>query len=149
MCRLQVEAAVRDTCGQDRTVLGDWFVLHGRPELLLPPAPPLTRPVLDNPYSDPANPPPAPPGVCGVRWSDTETELETGYKRYQLANFTGEAECGAAGFNVTHAGHCGACSTLQVTIYFLHQSVSYDDCVRIWVCTYGRTSPPARGCAAC
>ena len=109
-----------DACGQNRTVLGNWFINHGGVELLLDPRPPLVAPLLENPYLDPANPPvdPDTEGVCAMQWADT-TEPSTGHRQYYLANFTTRAEGEAEGFTVTHAGHCGACSTLQVCLRFL------------------------------
>ena len=37
----------------------------------------------------------------------------TGFKLYTMSNFSTEADCAAAGFTITHQGHCGACSSLQ------------------------------------
>ena len=52
-------------------------------------------------------PPRVPPGtVCGVRF-------EADRVHYRLSTFPGERDARAAGFAVTHAGGCGACSTLQ------------------------------------
>ena len=48
-----------------RTKLGDWFVEHGKPLLLLDPIPKYVGEVNDDPYADPENPPddPATRGV--------------------------------------------------------------------------------------
>merc|ERR1711971_921269 len=61
-----------DTCGQNRTVLGNWFINHGGVDLLLDPRPPLVGPVVNDPYQDPSNPPidPNVEGVCSMRWSE-------------------------------------------------------------------------------
>merc|ERR1719309_685873 len=86
-----------DTCGEDRTVLGDWFVLHGGVSLLLDPVPSLVSPVLEDPYLDPANPPPGPTpqAVCAMQWSDIEESdtghrshyKDTGHRKYHLRDF--------------------------------------------------------------
>ena len=34
-------------------------------------------------------------------------------RNYWLANFNSEAAAAEAGYSVTHAGHCGSCSSLQ------------------------------------
>ncbi len=51
-------------------------------------------------------------GFCGMQWAETVDEA-TGKLQYRLANFTTERDVEEAGFEVTHAGHCGACSSLQ------------------------------------
>ncbi len=89
------------------------------PGLIVPPAPPLTGNVTDNPYDDPDNPPSDPEAgtdVCGVRWAaDPDPGAGgAGPRRYELRNFSSEAAAAARGFSVTHTGHCGACSSLQV-----------------------------------
>jgi len=119
-------SAARDTCGQNRTLLGNWFIEHGSPDLLLEPLPPLVAEVDTSPYLDPSNPPSdpwAPSGVCGVAWSE-QVEPSTGHKRYTLANFTGEEEAQDMGFTVTHKGHCGACSSLQDLGVYIRQNLT-------------------------
>lgn len=95
------------------------FLAHGAPALVATPLPPLFRNVTANPYDDPFNPPDdpeAPAGVCGIRWVDQgdARSAEEDPRRYQLRNFNSEAAAADAGFSVTHGGHCGACSSLQV-----------------------------------
>jgi hypothetical protein len=78
-------AALRATIPQDPIVVGQdpYPALHGREA------------------------PRAPAGtVCGVRFEPDRVH-------YRLSTFPGEAEARAARFAVTHAGGCGACSTLQ------------------------------------
>merc|ERR1712192_350672 len=91
-----------DTCGQNRTVLGNWFINHGGVDLLLDPRPPLVGPVLNDPYQDPSNPPidPNMEGVCSMRWSE-EKDPSTNHLLYQLANFTSKEESQENGFTVT------------------------------------------------
>ncbi|XP_023349184.1 uncharacterized protein LOC111717946 isoform X2 [Eurytemora carolleeae] len=70
---LPIFTAVRSqSCGQDSKVLGNWFLEHGSPDLLLPPYPPLIGPLLHDPYrnSRRLKPPPTPNPreVCGMQW---------------------------------------------------------------------------------
>jgi len=119
--------SISDTCGQNRTVLGDWFILHGSPSLLLEPLPPLVAEVLTDPYLDPSNPPSDPwssEGVCGMQWSPTLVDPATGHKMYSLANFSRGEEALEAGYTVTHKGHCGACSTLQDLGVYIRQNLT-------------------------
>ena len=91
------------------------FLEHGSPSLVIPPSPPLFGEVTENPYDDPNNPPTdpeIPDGFCAIKWSD-ETDPETGNRKYHMQNFSSEAEVEAAGFHITHLGHCAACSSLQ------------------------------------
>ena len=78
-------------------------------------------------------------GVCGIKWSD-EIDASSGHKRYWLKyatklrennsiiavcrNFVSESECGMSGYNVTHAGHCGSCSTLQDLGVYMRQNLT-------------------------
>lgn len=104
-----------DTCGQDRTLLGTWFQNHGGVELIQDPRPPLVTRLEEDPYNDPSNPPLDPEaitGYCAMQWQDT-VDPESGKKQYTLANFSTEAEAIEAGWNITHKGHCGSCSSLQ------------------------------------
>ena len=99
---------------------------HGMPSLMLDPYPPLFGNVTDNPYDNPANPPLMPnetTGFCGMRWHETSVDPSTGLRNYHLANFSSEADVTAAGFNVTHKGHCGACSSLQDLGVYLSQVI--------------------------
>jgi hypothetical protein len=52
---------------------------------------------------------------CGMKWSDTEVDTVSGKKKYHLKNFASEAAARTANYKITHNGHCGACSTLQVS----------------------------------
>merc|ERR1711962_142702 len=114
-----------DTCGQNRTVIGNWFINHGGVDLLLDPRPPLVGPVVDDPYEDPHNPPidPETEGVCSMKWSE-ERDPSTNHLKYHLANFTTKEESEANGFTVTHAGHCGACSSLQDLGVYIRQNLT-------------------------
>jgi len=116
-----------DTCGQNRTVLGNWFINHGGVDLLLDPLPPLVGPVVEDPYQDPSNPPidPNTEGVCSMKWSE-ERDPSTNHLLYQLANFTSKEESEEQGFTVTHAGHCGACSSLQDLGVYIRQNLTDD-----------------------
>ena len=60
-----------------------------------------------------------------MQWQ-SETESETGRKKYKLANFTSENEATEAGWNITHKGHCGACSTLQDLGVYISQNLTDD-----------------------
>lgn len=115
----------RDSCGQDRVLLGEWFIRHGGQDLLDPPLPQYVGPVVDDPYQDPNNPPEDPnlDGVCGMKWSDT-IDPGSGHKRYRLANFTSKSEAELSEFLVTHAGHCGACSTIQDLGVYIKQNLT-------------------------
>ena len=108
------------------------------PSLVLDPVPPLFGNVTENPYDDPSNPPgpyDASDGFCGMAWSN-EIDPSTGLRMYTLANFTTEAEVEEAGFNVTHSGHCGACSSLQVKFAQLQKKKPTNfNYYRIWVFT--------------
>jgi hypothetical protein len=73
--------------------------------------------VDEDPYSAWAGrtPPPAPPDtVCGVRF-------EADRIHYRLETFGSSAEAQRSGFHVTHAGGCGACSTLQDLAVYLER----------------------------
>jgi hypothetical protein len=100
---------------------------HGDPsKLLLEPYPPLFFNATEDPYADPSNPPLAPDhitGFCGMQWSE-ETDGETGLTKYRLGNFTTEQEATASGFTVTHAGHCGACSSMQDLGAYLRRNLT-------------------------
>jgi len=116
-----------DACGQNRTLLGNWFIIHGGVELLLDPRPPIVTPLLEDPYLDPSNPPvdPDTEGVCAMKWSD-QIDPSTGHKKYWLKNFTSLAESQEEEFTVTHAGHCGTCSTLQDLGVYIRQNLTDD-----------------------
>jgi len=116
---------VQDTCGQNRTVLGNWFIVHGGPDLLEDPIPYYVAPVEEDPYQNPDYPPedPNPAGVCAMKWSENLDTL-TGHKKYFLKNFTNIEESEAEGFTVTHVGHCGACSTLQDLGVYIRQNLT-------------------------
>ncbi len=45
-------------------------------------------------------------GFCGMAWS-TETDPDTGLRKYRLENFPSEEATREAGFNITHKGQCG------------------------------------------
>ena len=47
-----------------------------------------------------------------MQWS-YPPDPATGLLPYRLANFSSKAEAAEAGYEVTHADHCGACSGLQ------------------------------------
>ncbi len=47
-----------------------------------------------------------------MQWSGI-TDPVTGLQKYRLANFLTEEDVEEAGYEVTHQGHCGACSSLQ------------------------------------
>lgn len=99
---------------------------HGGNELILPPLPPLLANVTENPYDDPNNPPAdpdIPDGFCAMKWSD-ETDPGSGLKKYYLQNFTSEAAVDAAGFTITHRGHCGACSGLKDLGVYLSRNLT-------------------------
>ncbi len=104
------------------------FWSHGSPDLIAPPLPPLTNNVTENPYDDPANPPADPEAatdVCGMRWArggSSAAHPVSGLRRYELRNFSSAAEATGQGFSVTHTGHCGACSSLQVARRNRHHS---------------------------
>ena len=108
-----------DTCGRDRKELSQWFMDRGSTDLILDPVPPLVQEVTKNPYKDPTNPPIPPEeisGFCGMAW-DSGTDPDTGLRNYRLKNFTTLADVEEAGYNVTHCGHCGACSGIQVLLF--------------------------------
>ena len=74
--------------------------------------------VGEDPYSTWAGrtPPPAPPEtVCGVRFDVDRIH-------YRLETFGSPAEAQRSGFHVTHAGGCGACSTLQDLAVYLERT---------------------------
>merc|ERR1711964_442526 len=116
---------VQDTCGQNRTVLGNWFIVHGGPELIEEPRPYFVAPVAEDPYQNPDYPPedPNPAGVCAMKWSEN-IDAATGHKKYFLKNFTNIEESDVEGYTVTHAGHCGACSTLQDLGVYIRQNLT-------------------------
>jgi len=118
---------IDDACGQNRTTLGNWFINHGGLDLLLEPRPPLLTDLVQDPYQDPNNPPTDPhqQGVCAMKWSE-DVDPHTGHKNYWLTNFTTAEESEEAGFTVTHAGHCGACSTLQDLGVYIRQNLTSD-----------------------
>jgi len=121
---IQAQSILGDTCGQDRTKLGDWFVEHGSPSLLQDPIPEYVGEVNDDPYADPENPPddPATRGVCAIKWNDDDE----GLKRYWLKNFENETAATNDDFSVTHKGHCGACSNLQDLGVYIRQNLTSD-----------------------
>ncbi len=47
-----------------------------------------------------------------MQWAKTK-DPKTGKKHYRLANFETEEKVAAAGYHVTHAGHCATCSSLE------------------------------------
>lgn len=120
---LLISTASSDTCGQDRVLLGDWFVAHGSPDLLEKPIPPLVDYVNTNPYDDPSNPPPSADVYCAMQWTNT-TDPTTGLRRYRLKNFDTEAAAKSANFSITHKGHCGSCSTLQDLGVYIRQNLT-------------------------
>ena len=94
------------------------------PSLIGEPRPPLVTDLAEDPYSDPSNPPLDPEhitGYCGMQWIEHEAESVAGNKNYLLRNFTTEQEVIDAGFNITHKGHCGVCSSLQVVFKFFYK----------------------------
>jgi len=117
-------AVISDTCGQNRTVLGNWFVGHGGYDLLLQPIPEYVGEVTENPYDNPDFPPDDPNlgGVCGVGWSDEMDDQ--GRKKYHLRNFANESAAIQEEFAVTHKGHCGACSSLQDLGVYIRQNLT-------------------------
>ena len=121
--------SLSDTCGQDRVVLGDWFVAHGSPYLLEDPIPPLVSTVDTDPYADSSNPPSSPDVYCAMQWSGN-IDQTSGLQKYRLKNFATEAEASAANYSITHKGHCAACSTLQDLGVYIRQflSVSTSQC---------------------
>ena len=58
-----------------------------------------------------------------MRWSE-ERDPSTNHLLYQLANFTSKEESEEQGFTVTHAGHCGACSSLQDLGVYIRQNLT-------------------------
>jgi len=60
-----------------------------------------------------------------MQWQD-EVDSESGKKKYKLANFSTEAEAIEAGWNITHKGHCGACSILQDLGVYIKQNLTSD-----------------------
>ena len=102
-------------------------------------------------WPDPSNPPidPHTEGVCSMRWSE-ERDPSTNHLLYHLANFTSKEESEANGFTVTHAGHCGACSSLQDLGVYIRQNltvvISFPSYViHTYTACPTRTTP---GCAA-
>ncbi len=89
--RLAIPDVGPDTCNQDRTTLGKWwlfyqfcgisnfilnwsiskrYINHGQPSLLEEPIPELVRYVGEDPYDNPLNPPEDPEeirGFCGMK----------------------------------------------------------------------------------
>jgi len=120
---LVLPGALADTCGQDRKKLGDWFVSHGSPSLLLEPLPDYVGEVTEDPYADPNNPPYPPSGYCGVQWSNEET-TEDGLKKYRLRNFAAEEDAEAESYTITHKGNCAACSSLQDLGVYIRQNLT-------------------------
>ena len=114
--------ASSDTCGQDRVVLGDWFIAHGSPTLLEEPIPSLVSSVTVDPYLDPSNPPASQDVYCAMQWSSNTTS--SGLHKYHLRNFETEAAAGAANFSITHKGHCASCSTLQDLGVYVRQNLT-------------------------
>lgn len=106
-------------------MLGDWFVRHGAPDLLLDPIPEYVGPVVENPYLDPNNPPldRNRHEVCAMRWSE-HTDPSTGNKLYYLRNFENKECALRANFSITHAGHCGACSSIQDLGVYIRQNLT-------------------------
>merc|ERR1712203_14822 len=58
-----------------------------------------------------------------MKWSEN-IDTATGHKKYFLKNFTNMEEAETEGFTVTHAGHCGACSTLQDLGVYIRQNLT-------------------------
>jgi len=116
--------ALADTCGEDRVKLGDWFVAHGSPNLLLDPIPEYVGPVDEDPYADPENPPEDPNtrGFCAMQWSQEQDE--NGLKKYHLRNFASETEALNNNYSITHKGHCAACSSLQDLGVYIRQNLT-------------------------
>jgi len=116
--------AQADTCGQNRKLLGDWFVSHGSPDLLLDPIPQYVAEVTEDPYLDPNNPPytPTSSAVCGIRWSVERDDR--GLRKYHLKDFANSDLCSAENFTITHQGHCGACSTVQDLGVYIRQNLT-------------------------
>jgi len=108
----------------DRKKLGDWFVSHGSPDLILEPIPQYVGSVDEDPYADPSNPPDDPntSGVCGIQWSD-ETN-DTGLRKYWLRNFENETLAMNSNFSVTHKGHCASCSYPQDLGVYIRQNLT-------------------------
>jgi hypothetical protein len=78
------------------------------PSLLVDPIPELVSEVLVDPYDDPKNPPQDPEkltGFCGMQWLN-DTDPDSGLRKYRLADFATEDDVQAAGFHITHQGHC-------------------------------------------
>ena len=110
------------------TLLGKWFQSHGESSLIMDPKPPLVTMLENDPYDDPTNPPLKPEeitGYCAMQWQD-EIDPETGKKMYKLANFSTESEAIESGWNITHQGHCGACSILQDLGVYVKQNLTED-----------------------
>jgi len=124
LCVSTLSGTHADTCGQNRTILGDWFVSHGSPDLLLQPIPEYVGELTENPYDNPDYPPDDPntSGVCGVEWS-SQTD-EAGLRKYHLRNFVNESFAEQDNFSVTHKGHCGACSSLQDLGVYIRQNLT-------------------------
>ena len=118
-----IAATTSDTCGQDRSVLGNWLNSHGSPSLLLEPIPDVVSNVSSNPYDDPNNPPPSPDVYCAMKWS-TDIDPVSGNKRYHLKIFPDEASAKKANFSITHKGHCGACSSLQDLGVYMRENLT-------------------------
>ena len=81
-----------------------------------------------------------------MRWSE-ERDPSTNHLLYHLANFTSKEESEANGFTVTHAGHCGACSSLQDLGVYIRQNLTvviscHFPSYVIHTCT--RLAPPGR-----
>ena len=110
-------------------LLGKWFQSHGESSLIMDPKPPLVTMLENNPYDDPTNPPLEPDeitGYCAMQWQEDEIDPETGKKMYKLANFSTELEAIESGWNITHKGHCGACSILQDLGVYVKQNLTED-----------------------
>ena len=124
---------------------------HGEPNLMQEPRPPVTKFWETDVYDNPDNPPLSPEeitGFCAMQWQDEvhlslfhslnefmshgidsvklyyQVQPSTGKKFYKLANFSTEAEAAEAGWNVTHKGHCGACSSLQDLGVYISQNLT-------------------------
>ena len=120
---LIISEVFADTCGQDRKLLGDWFVEHGSPDLLETPIPNLVNDFTSNPYDNSTNPPPSPPLYCAMQWSN-DTDPNSGKLKYRLQNFETEVKAVMANFTVTHKGHCASCSSIQDLGVYIRQNLT-------------------------
>ena len=112
-----------DTCGQDRKVLGDWFIEHGSTNLLEAPIPSLVSNVTKNPYQNQTNPPPSRDVYCAMQWS-SDTDPVIGKRKYRLRDFKSEEAAARDNFTVTHKGHCGSCSSIQDLGVYIRQNLT-------------------------